>query len=170
MGVRAGPLRCEAQAFPRHTLQKLDDGFTLIARMAYRKERVSHFIRDVVSDAIANRISDPRVSRFTSVTRVEVSPDMKQARVFVSVMGEEKEGLTTMKGLESARGMIQSRLAKEINMRQCPTIRFQLDPGIKRAIDTFQKMSPLASADSDDAKANDEFDAEEMDDESDEDR
>lgn len=111
--------------------------------MAFRKERVSHFIRDVVSDAISNRIADPRVSRFTSVTRVEVSPDMKTAHVYVSVMGDERDGPRTMKGLESARGMIQSRLAKDINLRQCPAIRFHLDPGIKKAIDTFNLMAPL---------------------------
>lgn len=113
--------------------------------MSYRKERVSHFVRDVVSDAITNRISDPRVSRLTSVTRVEVTPDMKIADVYVSVMGEEKVGLTTMKGLASARGMIQTRLAKQINMRQCPTIRFHLDPGIKKALDTFRQMSNFAN-------------------------
>ncbi|HWL93090.1 MAG TPA: 30S ribosome-binding factor RbfA [Phycisphaerae bacterium] len=109
--------------------------------MAYRKERVSHFVRDVVSEAIANRISDPRVSRFASVTRVEISPDMKVAHVYVSVMGETGDARTTMMGLQSARGMIQTRLAKQINMRQCPAIRFHLDEGIKKALDTFRLMS-----------------------------
>ena len=78
--------------------------------MSYRLERVAHVIRDVVSDAIAGHISDPRVSRFTSVTRVEMSPDLRHAQVYVSVMGDDAEGATTMKGLDSARGMI--RLAK----------------------------------------------------------
>ena len=118
---------------------------TDVLRMSFRRERVSHFIRDVVGDAIANRISDPRVSRFTSVTRVEMSADMKFADVYVSIMGEENEARTTMKGLNSARGMIQTRLAKQINVRQCPSIRFHLDVGIKKALDTFRQMAQDAS-------------------------
>jgi ribosome-binding factor A len=101
--------------------------------MSYRLERVGHVIRDIVSDAIANRVSDPRISRFTSVTRVEMSGDMRHAQVYVSVMGEDAEGATTMKGLESARGMIQSLVAKRLDMRQCPLVRFHLDLGLKNA-------------------------------------
>jgi ribosome-binding factor A len=108
--------------------------------MSYRLERVAHVIREVVSDAIANRISDPRVSRFTSVTRVEMSPDLRHAQVYVSVMGEEVEGATTMKGLESARGMIQSHLAKQLDMRQCPLLRFHLDRGLKVAAEISRQI------------------------------
>ncbi len=119
--------------------------------MSYRLERVAHAIRDVVSDAIANRVSDPRINRFTSITRVELSGDMRHAQVYVSVMGEEAEGLTTMKGLESARGMIQSLIAKRLDMRQCPLIRFHLDRGLKiaaqiiRQIDEALGQTPAAA-------------------------
>ena len=105
--------------------------------MSHRIGRVAHIIRDVVSDTIANRISDPRVSRFTSVTRVEVSPDLRSANVYVSVMGEETEGRTTMKGLESARGLIQSRVAKSLDLRQCPIVRLHLDLSLKRAAEVI---------------------------------
>ena len=94
--------------------------------MSHRPAKISHVVREVVSDAIANRIWDPRVSRFTSVTRVEVSDDLRIASVYVSVMGAENEALTTMKGLESARGMIQSRVARRLDIRQCPMLRFHL--------------------------------------------
>ncbi len=97
-------------------------------------------MRDVVSDAIANRVSDPRVSRFTSVTRVEVSVDLRMANVYVSVMGTEAEATTTMKGLQSARGMIQTRLARRLDMRQCPILRFHLDHGLKSAIETIRRI------------------------------
>lgn len=112
--------------------------------MSHRKERLAHFVRSVVSDAIANRINDPRVHRFTSVTRVEISPDLRVADVHFSIMGSESEGRTTMRGLNSARGMIQTRLAKQVNMRQCPMLRFHLDEGIKRAIDTIQALNAIS--------------------------
>ena len=108
--------------------------------MSHRPERVSHVVRDVVSDAISNRLSDPRVAHFTSVTRVEMSGDLRIAHVHVSVMGSEAEGQTTMKGLESARGMIQSRLAQRLDLRQCPQIRFHLDLGIKKAIEIVRRI------------------------------
>ena len=111
--------------------------------MSHRRDRLAHVVRDVVSDAIANRISDPRVSRFTSVTLVEVAPDMSVANVHVSVMGDETQARTTMKGLDSARGLIQSRLAKQVRMRTCPAIRFHLDMGIKRAIETYRSLSDI---------------------------
>ncbi len=111
--------------------------------MSHRKERLAHFIRDVVSDAIANRIADPRVHAFTSVTRVEVSPDLRHAEVYLSVMGSDSESRTTLRGMNSARGMIQTRLAKQVKMRQCPLLRFELDDSIKSAIDTIQQIDKL---------------------------
>jgi ribosome-binding factor A len=97
----------------------------------------------VVSDAIANRVSDPRIIRLTSVTRVELSADLKLADVYVSVMGSENESRTTMRGLQSARGMIQSRLAKRLSTRQCPSIRFHLDKGIKIGIETIRMLDEV---------------------------
>ncbi len=110
--------------------------------MSHRLARLAHIIRNVVSDAIINRVSDPRISPFTSITRVELSPDLKFSDVFVSVMASEADCLTTMKGLQSARGMIQTRLAKRLETRQCPHLRFHLDMGIKIGIDTVRAMNP----------------------------
>lgn len=111
--------------------------------MSYRKGRLSHFIREVVSEAIANRVSDPRVNHFTSVTRVELSADMHFADVFVSVMGTDTDARRTMRGLESARGMIQTRLARQLKLRQCPILRFQLDLGVKAAIETIRQLKEV---------------------------
>jgi len=111
--------------------------------MSYRPDRLSRFVRDIVSDAIANRIADPRVDPFTSVTRVELSADLTIADVHVSVMGSEAEARTTMQGLTSARGMIQTRLAKQLAIRRCPMIRFHLDHGIKHGIETIQTIEAL---------------------------
>lgn len=111
--------------------------------MSYRPERVAHVVRDVVSEAIAGRISDPRVHRFTSVTRVEMSADLRYANVYVSVMGTDIEGRTTMKGLESAVGMIQTMLARRLDMRTCPTLKFHLDRGLKIAIETIRRIDEV---------------------------
>lgn len=108
--------------------------------MSHRIARVSHLVRDVVSDAIAHRVWDPRVSHFTSVTRVEVSSNLRAAAVYVSVMGTDAEAKKTMQGLESARGMIQTRLARRLNTRQCPILRFHLDKGLKVAIETIRRI------------------------------
>ena len=111
--------------------------------MSYRIARVSHVIRDVVSDAIANRIWDPRVNHFTSVTRVEVSPDLRLATIFVSVMGTDTEARTTLQGLQSARGMIQTRLARRLNTRHCPIIRFHLDEALKAGIEAARRIEEV---------------------------
>lgn len=111
--------------------------------MSYRPERVAHVVRDVVSEAIAGRISDPRVHRFTSVTRVEMSADLRYANVYVSVMGTDIEGRTTMKGLESAVGMIQTMLARRLDMRTCPILKFHLDRGLKIAIETIRRIDEV---------------------------
>ncbi len=118
--------------------------------MSRRKDRLSHVVRDVVSDAIANRVSDPRISSLTSVTRVEMSPDLKIADVHVSVMGEDVDARTTLRGLTSARGMIQTRLARQLNIRQCPMIRFRLDEAFKGEMETLRQieaLNPLAAED-----------------------
>ena len=111
--------------------------------MSHRRDRLSHVVREVVSDAIANRLSDPRVNRLTSVIRVELSADLRIADVLISVMGTESQARTTLRGLSSARGAIQTRLARQLNIRHCPIIRFRLDPGIKRAIETYREIAAL---------------------------
>jgi len=108
--------------------------------MAYRMQRMASVIREVVSDCVANRLSDPRLARFISVTRVEMTPDLAIANVYLSVMGTDAEGATSMRGMASARGMIQSRIARALDVRQCPEIRFHLDKGLKIAAETIRRL------------------------------
>lgn len=111
--------------------------------MSYRVERVAHVIRDVVSDAITNRLSDPRIHRLTSVTRVEVTPDLMYAAVFVSVMADDSVARRTMSGLHSARGLVQKLVAERLDLRRCPVLRFELDTGIKKGFEIIRELDRL---------------------------
>jgi len=104
---------------------------------SHRPERVANIIRMVVSEAIATKLSDPRIAPMSSITRVEVSGDLEIARVYVSVMGEPAVGRRTIAGLESATGYVQGLLAKELPIRNCPKISFYLDESIKKAAETI---------------------------------
>jgi len=100
-------------------------------------------IRQVVSDCIANRLSDPRLARFITVTRVELSADLSHANVYLSIMGTDAQAATSMKGMSSARGLIQSQLARELDVRQCPSLHFHLDKGLKIGAAILEKMDHL---------------------------
>lgn len=106
--------------------------------MSRRLERLGHLIRRIVAHEIQFRLNDPRIARLTSVTRVDVSADLAVARVYVSVMGTEAEGLASLGALRRATGRIQSAVAHEIHARQCPRLRFALDDSLKRAFRTVQ--------------------------------
>lgn len=106
--------------------------------MRFRPERIASVIQRVVGEAIAQRLSDPRISRFTSVTRVQVSKDLQYADIYVSVMGEEPEARTTLRGLDAAHGKIQSLVAEALPIRQVPIIRFKIDESIKKGFETIQ--------------------------------
>ena len=97
-------------------------------------EKVAEAIRQVVSMAILAEIKDPRV-RDVTVTFVEVSGDLRTAKVHVSVMGDDTHQNLTLRGLESAAGFLQSKLARELELRYTPKITFLLDQGVKRSIE-----------------------------------
>src|SRR3954465_3963457 len=99
-----------------------------------RLARVREVIREVASETILFELKDPRVKNVT-VTRAEVSGDLQHAKVFVSIMGTEKEQLLTMHGLKSAAGFIQTKLADRITSRYVPHVTFVLDEGVKKSIE-----------------------------------
>src|SRR6516165_3493151 len=100
----------------------------------YRLARVAEAIREVASETILFELRDPRVKRVT-VTRAEVSGDLQHAKVYVSVMGTEKEQKLTLRGLEHAAGFVQSKLADRLQTRFTPVITFVLDQGVKKSIE-----------------------------------
>jgi ribosome-binding factor A len=103
----------------------------------YRKERVGSLIRDIVGETIAHRLSDPRISGFATVTRVEMSGDLLFAKVYISIMGDEVEERKTMTAIQHAAGHIRRRVASEIRLRQCPRLRFLIDESAKVARETL---------------------------------
>ena len=96
--------------------------------------------------AILRDLKDPRV-RHVTVTFVEVSPDMRQAKVHVSIMGTETEQHLCLRGLQSAAGFLQSKLAANIDMRYTPKITFVIDQGVKRSIEVMRILQQLRPAD-----------------------
>src|SRR3954447_26408171 len=100
----------------------------------HRLARVSEVIREVASQTILYELQDPRVKMVT-VTRAEVSGDLQHAKVYVSIMGTEKEQKLTLHGLRHAAGFVQSRLATRLQTRFTPVIQFVLDEGVKKSIE-----------------------------------
>ncbi len=100
--------------------------------MTNRMRRVNESVRAVVADAVAG-LQDPRLGIVT-VTGVSVSPDLHDARVFVSVFGSEKKRAASLAALESARGVIQGHLARELRMKRTPQLTFQYDPSVEYGV------------------------------------
>lgn len=101
--------------------------------------RINSEVHKELSQIISYEVKDPRINPFTSVTDVYVAPDLKTCKVYVSVMGEQEEKEKTMEGLNNAKGMIRTLLAKRLNMRNTPELTFILD----ESLDYGLKMSKL---------------------------
>lgn len=118
-----------------------------------RALKAAEAIREVVSMAILTEIKDPRV-RDVTVTYVEVSPDLRYAKVHVSVMGDEARQNLSLRGLRHAAGFLQSKVARRIETRYTPKLEFLLDQGVKRSIEVARilhevlprPVSPAADA------------------------
>jgi ribosome-binding factor A len=95
--------------------------------------KAAEAVREVVSMAILTDLRDPRIQGVT-VTHVEVSPDMRLAKVYVSIMGSETTQKLCLKGLQSSAGFLQQKISKRIDTRYTPVIKFELDMGVKKSI------------------------------------
>jgi ribosome-binding factor A len=97
-----------------------------------RPEQVAETVRQVVAEAIAREIRDPRVG-FVTVTAVQVSGDLSHARVLVSVMGEEADKARALEGLRSAAGFLRTRVTGALSTRTVPELEFEIDRGMEHA-------------------------------------
>jgi ribosome-binding factor A len=100
---------------------------------AGRMRRVDEAVRAVLSDAISSDLKDPRVG-FVTVTGVKTSPDLRHARVYVSVLGDEQVRTATLEGLRSAHGFLQSRVASELTLKHTPALTFEYDESVDRGM------------------------------------
>ena len=123
--------------------------------------KAAEAIRDVVSMAILTELKDPRVKNVT-VTKVEVLPDMKQAKVYVTIMGEETQQRLTLRGLQNSAGFLQHKIASRIETRYTPRLEFILDSGVKNALEIDRILRRVLPKD-DAAQDDDHDDVEEVD-------
>ncbi len=98
-----------------------------------RMRRVDEAVREVLSGAITQELKDPRIG-FVTVTAVETSPDLRHARVFVSVLGDDAQRRLSLAGLRSAHGYLQKRVASELTLKQTPTLDFLYDDSLDRSL------------------------------------
>lgn len=112
-----------------------------------RTARVASVIRESVSLSILQELRDPRIQNVT-VLSVDVSPDLRYARVNISVRGTEKEAALTLHGLQSARGYLQSKVADRVKTRYTPELKFELDTGVQKSIEASRILREVL-ADSD---------------------
>lgn len=98
-----------------------------------RMRRVDEAVREVLSDGIATQVHDPRVG-FVTVTGVKTSSDLRHARVYVSVLGDEPTREASLAGLRSAHGFLQGLLASELKLKHTPTLTFTYDESIDRGM------------------------------------
>jgi len=113
---------------------------------SHRSLRIAEAIREVVATAILFDVSDPRI-RAVTVLRVEVSQDLRNATIFVSVMGSDAERNLAMKGLRHASGFLQSRVAARLQMRFTPMIAFKLDDGVQKSVEIGRLIDEAVAAD-----------------------
>jgi ribosome-binding factor A len=113
--------------------------------MSDRMRRVNEAVRQVLSEAVGE-LKDPRIG-FVTVTGVKTSPDLRHARVYVSVFGSEDEREESLAGLEAARGVLQGRVARELRLKRTPQLAFEYDPTVERGVRMTQLIDELAPDD-----------------------
>jgi ribosome-binding factor A len=131
-----------------------------------RTQKAAEAIREVVSMAIIADLRDPRIENVT-VTYVEVSPDMRHAKVHVSVMGDDAKQRLCLHGLQSSAGYLQSKISDRIDTRYTPRLHFELDMGVKKSLAISQLLAEVLPSDEqppEDVPAENGFDDNEADD------
>ena len=109
--------------------------------------RVNEAVKEVLGSAVPE-LKDPRIG-FVTITGVETSPDLRHAKVFVSVLGSETKRTKSLQGLEAAHGTLQARLARELRMKRTPQLTFEYDPTVERGVRMTQLIDELAPDDDD---------------------
>ena len=114
--------------------------------MPERMRRVNESVRQVLSESVGE-LNDPRIGLVT-ITGVETSPDLRHARVFVSVLGSERRRSQSLAGLQAAHGVLQARLGRELRLKRTPQLAFEYDPSVERGVRMTRLIDELAPHDS----------------------
>ena len=125
-----------------------------------RGSRINSDVQRVISHVIEFEIKDPRVISLVSVSKVEVTNDLKECKCYISVLGDQESGQKTIEGLNSAKGFVRKRLAESLNMRNTPEVRFILDDSIAYGVMMSKKIDDivgnLSSEDAEESENEDE--------------
>ena len=103
---------------------------------------MNELLRHVLGEAVGD-LKDPRIG-FVTVTGVETSPDLRHARVFVSVLGSDRKRRESLAGLNSAHGVLQARIGRELRLKRTPQLSFEYDPSVERGVRMTQLIDELA--------------------------
>lgn len=111
-----------------------------------RQKKVSSLIKEIVSEILLNELQDPRIEGLVSVTRVKISPDLKNADIYLSIFGtEQNKQKMSFSAIVSATSHIQSLLAQRMRSRRCPSIRFHWDQQFKEALETMKLIDEVSA-------------------------
>lgn len=102
--------------------------------MSRRIHRLSSLLKEVISEVLRTEVKNPSISPLTTVTHVEVTKDLEQAKVYISVLGEKEDRLNTLRALKSASGFIGSKASKKVTLRHFPTLTIHLDESVDHQI------------------------------------
>ena len=114
-----------------------------------KNTRINGEVLKELSNIIRSEIKDPRINPMTSVVSVEVAPDLKTCKAYISVLGDEQSQKDTITGLKSAEGYIRRELARTVNLRNTPQIKFILDQSIEYGINMSKLIDEVTQKDSD---------------------
>ena len=112
-----------------------------------KNTRINGEVQRELANLIRGDLKDPRIHPLTSVTAVEVAPDLKTCKAYISVMGDDKAKEDTLAGLKSAEGFLKNQLAKNINLRNTPQIRFVLDTSIEYGVNMSKLIQEVNNQD-----------------------
>jgi ribosome-binding factor A len=107
-----------------------------------RMRRVNEALREVLAEALVE-LKDPRIG-FVTITGVHTAPDLREARVYVSVLGSRRKREATLAGLSAAHGVLQARIATELRLKRTPQLAFEYDPSVERGVRMTQLIDELA--------------------------
>lgn len=130
-------------------------------KYSVKNTRVNGEVQRVLAEIIRGEIKDPRISPWTSVVAVEVAPDLKSCKAWISVLGDEETKQATLQGLKSAEGYIKRQIAKTINLRNTPDITFVMDQSIEYGVNMSKKIDEVMAQDEEKAKGREEASSEE---------